>query len=100
LHPYSFLKAQLERGRHMPTFFACPCSLKKLGGSRHVPIPIQLASKCHLTELEGSRYVPTLPLYIPMPLKKLERDRLVPIFLNGKLITKLFEGYQVLKSVH
>jgi hypothetical protein len=84
----------------MSTFFACPCSLKKLGGSRHVPIPVQLASKCHLTELGGGRSVPTLPLCIPIPLKKLGRDRLVPIFLDGKLITKLFEGYQVLKSVH
>jgi hypothetical protein len=44
--------------------------------------------------------MPTLPLYIPMPFKKLGEDRYMPISLNGKLITKLFEGYQVLKSVH
>jgi hypothetical protein len=43
----------------MPILFTCPCSLTKLEGDRHVPIP-----------------------------------------LDGKLITKLFEVCQVLKSVH
>jgi hypothetical protein len=50
--------------------------------------------------LRGSRYVPTLPLYISMPLKKLGEGRHVPIPLDGKLIIKLFEGHQDLKSIH
>jgi hypothetical protein len=98
----------------MPILFACPRSLKKLRGGRHVPTLAQLASKCHLKELGGGGYVPTLIFYIPMPfwvctyfllyihmpLEKLEEGRHVPIPLNGKLITKLFEGYQILKSFH
>jgi hypothetical protein len=58
----------------MPTFFACPCSLKKLGGSEYVPI---------------------LPLYISMPLKKLGEGRHVPVPLDGKLIIKLFEDIKI-----
>jgi hypothetical protein len=100
LHPYSFLEAKLEKARHMPTFFACPCFLKKLRGGRHVPTPVQLASKWHLKKLGGSGYVPTLSLYIFMLLKKLGEGRYVPIPLDGKLIIKLFEGYQDLKSIH
>jgi hypothetical protein len=50
--------------------------------------------------LGGSGYVPTLPLYISMPLKKLGEGRHVPIPLDGKLIIKLFERYQDLKSIH
>jgi hypothetical protein len=65
-----------------------------------VPTPAQLASECYLKELEGSGYVPTLPLYIPMPFKKLGGNRHELIPLDSKLITKLFEVYQVLKSVH
>jgi hypothetical protein len=32
--------------------------------------------------------------------EEIGKGRHVPISLNGKLITKLFKGYQVLKSVH
>jgi hypothetical protein len=95
LHPYSSLEVKLEKARHMPTFFACPCSLKKLGGGRHVPTPIQLASICHLKKLEGSGYVPTLLLYISMFLKKLGEGRHVLVPLDGKLIIKLFEDIKI-----
>jgi hypothetical protein len=37
---------------------------------------------------------------ISMSLKKLGEGRHVPIPLDGKLILKLFEGYQDFKSIH
>jgi hypothetical protein len=65
-----------------------------------MPTPAQLASKCHLKELGGGGYVLSFPFYISMPLMKLGESKHVPISLDGKLISKLFEGYQVLKNIH
>jgi hypothetical protein len=76
----------------MPTVFACPCSLKKIGGNEHVLISTQLSSKCHLKELGRGAYVPTLPFYIPIPFKKLGKNRHVRIPLNGKLLLNYLKG--------
>jgi hypothetical protein len=41
-----------------------------------------------------------LSFFISPCTEEIGRVRHVPISLDGKLLTKLFEGYQVLKSIH
>jgi hypothetical protein len=80
LHSHSSKKSRIERGRHIPTSFTCPCCHKRLKGARHVPIPY-LASKCILQEMEGEVYVST-PFLHSHAFKKIRRNRhvLIPRF--------------------